>query len=208
METIVDASLRTLGRNGHIISLRSFRLPAPAAAFAILFFPPQMVQAGVAPNENSELAQCIATASRGRPWLEHTLWGLRDQEGGRVGAEIANANGSHDLGPLQVNSWWVSKLAFATGRPAPHIRYWLANDACFNVDAAKWIFLSGLARARDYWTAIGVYHSPKAARQRSYVQAVATRMKLRFGSDIFRSSRSVWVKNRSHPYVSLRDRDE
>lgn len=70
------------------------------------------------------IARCIRQAAGGRPWLEMTLWGLRDQEAGWVGAEVPNSNGSHDLGPLQINSQWVvrSRLrracrpeAFATG---------------------------------------------------------------------------------------------
>lgn len=132
-----------------------------------------------------ELARCISAAADGKPWLERTLWGLRDQEGGWIGAEVRNTNGSHDLGPLQVNSWWVSKLSAATGRPASHVRWWLRNDACFNVNAARWIFLSGLAVTRDYWKAVGVYHSPTDWRQRRYAWQVATKLRRRFGSNIF-----------------------
>ena len=136
-----------------------------------------------------EVARCIRAAADGRPWLEKTLWGLRDQEGGWVGAEIRNTNGSHDLGPLQVNSWWVSKIANAMGRPPAHVRWWLTNDACFNVSAARWIFLSGLAVTRDYWSAVGIYHSPTEWRQRRYAASVAGHLQNRFGSEIFRASR-------------------
>lgn len=131
------------------------------------------------------VAACIARSAAGRGWLEKTLWGLRDQEGGWVGAEIANGDGSHDLGPLQVNSWWVSRLAAVTARPEPHIRHWLKQDACFNVEAARWIFLSGLAATRDYWKAIGVYHSPTGWRQRRYAASVVTHLRRRFGSNLF-----------------------
>lgn len=135
-----------------------------------------------------ELARCITVAADGKPWLERTLWGLRDQEGGWIGAEVRNTNGSHDLGPLQVNSWWVSKLSAATGRPASHIRWWLRNDACFNVSAARWIFLSGLAVTGDYWKAVGVYHSPTDWRQRRYAWQVAAKLRRRYGSNVFSPS--------------------
>lgn len=131
------------------------------------------------------VAGCIARSAAGRGWLEKTLWGLRDQEGGWVGAEIANGDGSHDLGPLQVNSWWVPRLAAVTGRPERHIRHWLKQDACFNVEAARWIFLSGLAVTRDYWKAIGAYHSPTIWRQRRYAGSVATKLRGRFGATVF-----------------------
>ncbi len=138
----------------------------------------------VSPSER-EVARCIRAAAEGRPWLEKTLWGLRDQEGGWVGAQIRNTNGSHDLGPLQVNTWWVSKIATATGRPTTQVRWWLTYDACFNVSAARWIFLSGLGVTRDYWSAVGVYHSPTGWRQRRYAAEVAIKLRHRFGSAIF-----------------------
>jgi hypothetical protein len=143
-------------------------------------------QAKGANSPEPELRRCIAAASQGRPWLEKTLWGLRDQEGGWLGAEVLNSNGSHDLGPLQVNSWWVEKLAAATGRPEQQVRWWLIHDACFNVAAARWIFLSGLRVTGDYWKAIGVYHSPTAWRQARYATSVAGHLRRRFGADVFR----------------------
>lgn len=136
-------------------------------------------------SDDRAIAACIKRSAGGRAWLEMTLWGLRDQEGGWIGAEIANGDGSHDLGPLQVNSWWIPRLAAITGRPEPHIRHWLKLDPCFNVEAARWIFLSGLAATRDYWKAVGVYHSPTGWRQRRYASSVAAHLKRRFGSRAF-----------------------
>src|SRR3546814_11151602 len=79
------------------------------------------------------------------------------------------------MGPLQVNSFWVSRLAALTGRSVQDIRFWLINDPCFNVQAARWIFLSGLSLTRDYWKAVGVYHSPTSSRQRRYIESVSRR---------------------------------
>jgi hypothetical protein len=169
----------------------------PSFRRALILLPAMMLSAapsaGARPISDSanerEVARCIRNVAEGKPWLEKTLWGLRDQEGGWIGAEVRNTNGSHDLGPLQVNSWWVEKIANATGRPATHVRWWLTHDACFNVSAARWIFLSGLAVTRDYWSAIGVYHSPTAWRQRAYSASVARRLQQRFGTDVFRKDR-------------------
>ena len=150
--------------------------------------PLQAAQTGAARSRQSDersVAACIKWSAGGRAWLEKTLWGLRDQEGGWIGAEIANGDGSHDLGPLQVNSRWASRLAAITGRPEPFIRYWLKADPCFNVDAARWIFLSGLAVTRDYWKAVGNYHSPTGWRQRRYSSSVAAHLKRRFGERVF-----------------------
>lgn len=171
-----------------IISPRSSHRIVLIAAVVSVIAPNR---AGATPRQASanlserEIARCITQASVGKPWLEKTLWGLRDQEGGWVGAAISNRDGSHDLGPLQVNSWWVPKLAALTGRPSTHVRWWLTHDACFNVNAARWIFLSGLAATGSYWQAIGVYHSPTSWRQRRYANSVAVHLKRRFGAQIF-----------------------
>ncbi|MGN7931799.1 MULTISPECIES: lytic transglycosylase domain-containing protein [unclassified Sphingopyxis] len=133
----------------------------------------------------ADVAVCIRQAAKGHKWLERTLWGLRDQEGGWIGAAVANTNGTHDLGPLQVNSWWVPKIAALVKRPEAHVRYWLQNDACFNAEAARWIFLSGLAVTGDYWKAIGAYHSPTAWRQARYAKGVALHLRKRYGDAVW-----------------------
>lgn len=170
------------------------RLPAPLQLAWLWFFvvalPSQAFGASPVPHRAAQehvVGECIRHAAGGRGWLEKTLWGLRDQEGGWIGAEIANSDGSHDLGPLQVNSWWVGRISKVTGRKSADVRWWLTHDACFNVQAARWIFLSGLAATRDYWQAIGVYHSPTNWRQRRYAHSVATKLRVRFGMDVFAS---------------------
>lgn len=136
-------------------------------------------------SREGEISTCIRKAAKGTRWLERTLWGLRDQEGGWIGAAVANTNGTHDLGPLQVNSWWVPKISALVGRPEPHVRYWLQNDACFNAEVARWIFLSGLSVTGDYWQAIGIYHSPTAWRQARYAKSVAMHLRRRYGTMIW-----------------------
>lgn len=131
------------------------------------------------------IAQCIRKAAGGRPWLEKTLWGLRDQEAGWIGAAVRNTNGTHDLGPLQINSWWVSRIAVLVERSEADVRHWLRFDPCFNVRAARWIFLTALRETGDFWRAVGVYHSPTVWRQRRYALSVAGHMQRRFGQDIF-----------------------
>jgi hypothetical protein len=137
-------------------------------------------------SREAMLSACIVRAAMDRPWLGKTLWALRDQEGGWVGAEVRNANGTHDLGPLQVNSWWVPRIAKLVRRPDRQVRHWLIHDPCFNVEAARWIFLSGLAGSRDYWKAVGGYHSPNQIRQRAYARSVARHLTHRFGPAPFR----------------------
>ncbi len=156
------------------------------AAILVGLLVPQLAWAksGSAQDERV-IAACIHRASLGRPWLEKTLWGLRDQEGGWIGAEIANTNGSHDLGPMQINSWWVPRIAAEVERSETHVRHWLKFDACFNAEAARWVFLSALRTTGGYWKAVGVYHSPTAWRQRRYTLSVIEHLRKRFGPETF-----------------------
>lgn len=137
------------------------------------------------PDEAVRISACIKSASRGALWLERTLWALRDQEGGWIGAAVSNTNGTHDLGPLQINSWWVPRIAKAIGRHDAQVRIWLQFDACFNVEAARWIFLSGLTVTGNYWKAVGIYHSPIDWRQRRYALSVSEHLRRRFGANSF-----------------------
>lgn len=173
-------SFRTLA----LSHARLSRLALPACMGAALFAAAPVQARGTMAGEE-RIAECIRQAADGKPWLERALWGLRDQEAGWLGAEVRNTNGSHDLGPLQINSWWVPKIAALVGRSQADVRSWLMRDACFNAGAARWIFLSALKATGDFWKAIGVYHSPTAWRQRRYALSVASHMQRRFGPDIF-----------------------
>jgi hypothetical protein len=79
---------------------------------------------------------------------------------------------------MQVNDWWVPKIAALIDRDAASVRDWLADDPCFNVGTAKWIFLSALAQTNDYWQSIGVYHSPTRWRQIAYARYLERLLKL------------------------------
>ena len=160
------------------------RLTLPLCASVVLSVAIPAQARGTA-NGEARIAECIRQAAGGKAWLEKTLWGLRDQEGGWIGAEVRNTNGSHDLGPLQINTWWVPKIAALVGRSQTEVRAWLMHDACFNAGAARWIFLSALRTTGDFWKAVGVYHSPTAWRQRRYAQSVSRHMQRRFGRNIF-----------------------
>ena len=155
------------------------------AMLMLTLSPPAQARSKLSALHETKIGQCIRQAAAGHEWLERTLWGLRDQEGGWIGAEILNTDGSHDLGPMQVNSWWVGRISRILRHSGSDVRHWLIHDACFNVRAARWIFLSGLAVTGDYWQAVGAYHSPTKLRQQRYRANVAGKLIKRFGSDLF-----------------------
>src|SRR5207302_6218568 len=61
---------------------------------------------------------------------------IQKVEGGQVGLARHNANGSEDLGLMQVNSLWIAPLAQRFGVPAEEMRTRLLQDACFNITVA------------------------------------------------------------------------
>ena len=73
-------------------------------------------------------------------------------------------------------------MARLLGRPPESVRLWLRDEACFNIEAARWILLMELLQTRDVWMAIGSYHSPDPIRRHRYLLAVAAKIRHRNGN--------------------------
>ena len=94
-------------------------------------------------------------------------------EGGRVGTESRNTDGSDDLGVMQVNTRWLAPIAQLTALPEPVARERLVGDACFNIAAAGAILSAHLRRTDgDLMRAIGDYHSRTPDRHAAYAARV------------------------------------
>ena len=120
-------------------------------------------------------ARCVlqaAHAFRVSPWA---LVGILHVEGGRPGQILYhNTNGSADIGPMQINSLWLPRLAKAgiTTRQ-------LADDGCINVAVGAAILATYVrASGGNIGVAIGWYHS--------HTQPLATRYRLRVARAIER----------------------
>ena len=81
-------------------------------------------------------------------------------EGGRAGLAVRNSNGSFDLGPMQINTVWLSTL-----KPRGITLVMLRDDYCVNVAVASWILARELQRLPaqpshgQIWQAVANYHS-------------------------------------------------
>ncbi len=75
-------------------------------------------------------------------------------ENGRVGQANRNKDGSFDLGPMQVNSRWLTTL-----NRYGYTQHDLEYNACANVTVGAWILASEIADGQTLWTGIGDYHS-------------------------------------------------
>ena len=105
-------------------------------------------------------------------------------EGGQVGTVSRNADGSEDLGPMQVNTRWVGPVAQVTGLPEATVRARLIGDACFNIAAAGAILHMHLRETGELMQAVGNYHSRTPGLHDAYrarVQEAAARLFLRGG---------------------------
>ena len=101
-------------------------------------------------------------------------------EGGAPGNVQTNANGSQDLGVMQVNTLWLPALGRVAGLSESEVRDRLVNRACFNIAAAGAIMRLYLDEAKgDLMLAIGNYHSHTPVRNQNYqrlVRSAATRL--------------------------------
>ena len=88
---------------------------------------------------NAVLAACLMLASQTYSVPPAVLVGIYKAEGGKVGQEVQNSNGSSDLGPMQINTIWLPSLAEKWGVKEDVAKKWLRDDACTNVNVAAWI---------------------------------------------------------------------
>ena len=124
---------------------------------------------------------CMAAAAAFYHLPPRVLPSIQAVEGGRPGLAHVNADGSEDLGVMQVNTRWIGPLARAAGLPPDAVRARLRGDGCFNVAAAGAIMRTYLNEAgQDLVLAVGYYHSHRAAPLRDYQLRVLRSARLLF----------------------------
>lgn len=117
---------------------------------------------------------CMALAAALNDLPPRALPAIHAVEGGAPGTIHWNANGSADLGVMQINTLWLPVLAGALGQPEPQLRERLVNDSCFNIVVAGMILRLNLDEERgDLWRAIGNYHSHTPQHHLAYRGKVA-----------------------------------
>jgi hypothetical protein len=115
------------------------------------------------------LLTCMLVVATHMNLPPRVLPSIQSVEGGRVGMARVNANGSEDLGVMQINSMWLPALSRHTGQPPGLLRERLIKDVCFNVAVAGAILRFYLHETNgDLLAAVGNYHSHTPVLHRAY----------------------------------------
>nr|WP_245964991.1 lytic transglycosylase domain-containing protein [Trinickia dinghuensis] len=113
------------------------------------------------------LADCFDSAAAyqgvSAPILRSIAW---VESHGNPDAEHRNANGTVDIGELQVNSSHLSELA-VYGIDARALR-----NPCVNIYVAAWQLKKQIVRYGNTWAAIGAYHSQTPRLRDAYARLI------------------------------------
>jgi hypothetical protein len=116
---------------------------------------------------------CMAAAASFYHLPPRVLPSIQAVEGGRVGLVQINANGSADLGLMQVNTIWTQPLATYAHMNPEAVVDRLLHDPCFNIAASAAIMRLYLTEAHGkLMVAIGYYHSHTPNLNAAYQEKV------------------------------------
>ena len=116
---------------------------------------------------------CLTAAAEAHRLPPALLVILLKVEGGRLGRLSRNSNDTQDIGPMQVNTAWVPRIA-AHWRATPATVFAaLRDDLCANLEGGAWILRQAIDEARgDVWGGVAIYHSHTPRFQQAYLRKV------------------------------------
>lgn len=123
------------------------------------------------------LAACLMLAAQTYSVPPAVMVGILQVEGGGIGQQVRNTNGSYDLGPMQINTVWVPQLAEYWGVDQGTAARWVRDDACTNMGVAAWILRGHMDETGSLSTAIAHYHSRTPSKGYTYRAKVVEAMR-------------------------------
>jgi len=123
------------------------------------------------------IGACLLLASQTYQVPPAVMIGIMHVEGGRVGQQVLNTNGSYDLGPMQVNTIWLPQLSKLWGVDAATARTWVRDNGCVNVYVSAWILRQKIDDTSGLYSGIAHYHSATPWRGQQYANKVIGMMK-------------------------------
>ena len=98
-------------------------------------------------------------------------------EGGKIGQQVENKNGSYDLGPMQINTIWIPQLAKLWKVSEKQARKKVKDDPCVNANVAAWILRGHINETKNLSKALEHYHSRTPKFGKKYKKRVIKLMK-------------------------------
>lgn len=122
------------------------------------------------------LSACLMIAAQTYDVPPGVLLGILQVEGGRIGQEVGNSNGTFDLGPMQINTIWMPELARKWNTDTSTARRWVRDDGCVNLAVSAWILRQRINLTGNLWSGIAGYHSLTPGLGNRYANRVAAAM--------------------------------
>lgn len=132
------------------------------------------------------LAACLIMASHNYDVPPALLTGIYKAEGGKIGQEVPNKNGSYDLGPMQINTVWLPELARKWGVSQEVARKQVRDDPCTNVNVAAWILRTHIDETKSLSQALQHYHSKTPRYGTKYKDRV---LKIMYSNGLMKNKR-------------------
>lgn len=145
------------------------RTPPAAPPVAVRAKPSKPKAPKPFPEDDPNVRICVAKAVTVFPKVEPlALYLILEVEGGAVGLNsLPNKNGTYDIGPAQINSSHLVKLA-ARGISQREVR----ESLCTNILVQAFLYNDARKRAPTVAKAIALYHSPTPDVQLKYLANV------------------------------------
>ncbi|MCW8308898.1 lytic transglycosylase domain-containing protein [Acidiphilium sp. PA] len=125
------------------------------------------------PDPDRQIAACIEAAASTWHISPIVIVILLHVEGGALGAVHPNANGTVDIGPMQINQIWLPTLARHWRLTVPQTYAELENNFCANLVAGTWILHKAIKAADGHlWRGVAYYHSHTRVFESEYLRAV------------------------------------
>jgi soluble lytic murein transglycosylase-like protein len=123
------------------------------------------------PQTTSCSWESIAAKYHGlNPYLLHAI-AVQESGLNPLARSRPNANGSVDIGLMQINSSWLPTLRSRFGIHRSHL-----DHPCINLDVGAWILYENF-RAMGYtWRAIGAYNAVSDDKRLTYARHIYRRM--------------------------------
>lgn len=166
------------------------------------------------PSATPPTYECLYQEADRQKVPPELLLAIMKTEAGRLGQFQKNKNGTFDVGPMQINTSWIPKLAKKVNSTPEKVTYTLAFHGCWNLAVAAWILRDAINEATiksksrnttdaHIWQGVAWYnsHTPK------YGNAYAWRVHRNLQQILFASKNQTFKVGNSpavEPIVALK----